>query len=68
MHGLSERVHRRSGFAQGWAFLCNKCYQRMKEHVCSLGTAPSSVLGTPHLRAGTEGWHACRLPSAQPRS
>lgn len=55
MHGLSERVHRRSGFAQGWAFLCNKCYQRMKEHVCSLGTAPPSVLGTPHLRAGTEG-------------
>ena len=40
MQGLSQRVHRRGGFARGWAFQCNRCYQRMKEHACSLGSIP----------------------------
>ena len=68
MQGLSQRVHRRGGFARGWAFQCNRCYQRMKEHACSLGSMPPpAVLGPLHLCAGTTGWHACRLLSVQPR-
>lgn len=58
----TERLYSRVGFP------INKCYQRMKEHICLLGTAPPAVLGTPHLHTGTGGWRACRLPSAQPRS
>lgn len=49
-------------------FPINKCYQRMKEHVCSLGTAPPAVLGTPHLHAGMVGCvRAAQCPAQELR-
>lgn len=45
VQGLSQRVHRRGGFARGWASQCNRCYQRMKEHACSLGSTPPCCPG-----------------------
>ena len=57
----TERLYSRVGFP------INKCYQRMKEHVCLLGTAPPAVLGTPHLHTGTGGWCSPESPAASPR-